>query len=406
MKRYVYLLGMAMTTIMLLTGCGQLEGLLQEAMSFLDGDNNDEANDNNINNQDEKENHTNNHTNNANGNEENDSNINDQAENNTDNDGNVTQANTAQHETPFDERLLEQGYSIYTLPNGFPFEVPYHWVFVEQPSEAEYQFCYDLPLSIEQMEVNFEYFDIVSVEANPSADVLQETTFEMDFGYEVIEGKFIYFLDEYDNTCVTVQLGEGSGDGGEWDGLGEDPATMEDDDSFEADIGNGDHDEGRTRQLTDGFAEWFDEYADEPVEFSEPPDVESIRGKIANGELEMMHLANGHPVVFPYEWYLLAREEDHYNGAWTGTFCTDSPMKTTVTKHVNMLADLNADIIDYHYNPSPSMNQLANFDFAFNDIYGTGSWKGTSIIYVDRLQNFQTHKCISVDMEFSPDILN
>src|SRR5699024_4172365 len=402
MKRWIYLLGTFSVIVMLLTGCGQIEEMVGNLLSQLGVAENNQT-DNNGNEQQQ-----------ANESEENEENEGNEApiegnENNHHNNGDendvddVAGANdTTQHPTPFDDRLREQGYTLLTLPNGFPFEVPYHWVLVDDSDDGTYQFCYDLPLSIEKMNEHFTYFDSVSQTNNPSANVLHEMAFEMDFGYEMITGTMAYYLDDFENTCVTVTI-DGAGEGGEWEGPGEDPATMADDDELtQRDESN--HDERRDCQLVNGFIEWLSEFRQLPVETNEPVDTESIREKITAGEFDMFHLANGHPVVFPYEWYLLEKTDDH-SGQWEGTYCTDAPLQTTIVKHLDMLEQLNANIDDYDFVPSPSMNKKAQFTYAFNDIYGTGSWQGESIVYIDRLQTYQTHKCIMVKMEFSADIL-
>src|SRR5699024_1330859 len=52
--------------------------------------------------------------------------------------------------TPFHLYLQEVGYNLYSLPNGFPIELPYHWVLVdgafgENNHFFEGDFCYQLP---------------------------------------------------------------------------------------------------------------------------------------------------------------------------------------------------------------------------------------------------------------------
>lgn len=322
---------------------------------------------------------------------------------------------------PFDERLAEQGYDTLVLPNGFPFEVPYHWILVEDNSQDasaqnfEGTFCFDLPLEIADIANHFEHFDEVVQESyDEGNELLHSTTFTMDFGFDELSGELDYFLDEYDNTCTNVTVFyEESGDEEEY--YGEDPDTMVSEEElaamedFEVNP-DADADAGtdRTRSLPDSYETTLNKYREhndiEDMDF-DAADVLSVRDKIRSSELQMLHLANGYPTIFPYEWYLLKKEEDHSSGAWTGTFCTDTSMSQAITKHNDMLANLQADIIQFEVNGSPQVNEKGSVAFAFNDIYGTGSWSGDTLFYIDRSDTDQVHKCAKVSMEFSPEVL-
>src|SRR5699024_7711773 len=65
------------------------------------------------------------------------------------------EASTFDNRMPFDEKLKQEGYDTKLLPNGFPFEIPYHFILVADnldeadASSYEAQFCFYLPLELE-----------------------------------------------------------------------------------------------------------------------------------------------------------------------------------------------------------------------------------------------------------------
>src|SRR5699024_9697542 len=127
MKRWIYLLGTFSVIVMLLTGSGQIEEMVGNLLSQLGVAANNET-DNNVNDQQQG------HESEENGENEGyeariEGNENNRHSNGDENGvDDVAGANdTTQHPTPFDDRLREKGYTLLTLPNGFPFEVPYHW---------------------------------------------------------------------------------------------------------------------------------------------------------------------------------------------------------------------------------------------------------------------------------------
>ena len=130
---------------------------------------------------------------------------------------------------PFDDRLRAQGYDILTLPNGFPFPVPYHWILVEYAHSETIngKFCYELPISVNEMNMYFDFFDNVSHAPYSGSDVnvIHTTTFTMDAFFDQIDGTFVYHYDDFDNLCVDFDLA--------FDSIGEDPSTMISDEEIE-----------------------------------------------------------------------------------------------------------------------------------------------------------------------------
>jgi len=398
-------------SIGLLSGCNQVEDLLDQAIQLLNQQSSDD-NETNV--------------------EEAVTDI-DASEDNNNDDSNVEESeessteNVSEPEIPFDERLLAQGYDNKVLPNGFPFTVPYHWILVEDniddPSAQGFEgtFCFDIPMEVEQIAEGFvDFHEITHEHHGEENDIIHTTTFTIFPEPEGWNGTMEYFLDEYENTCATVMISFGGSDGEE-EQYGEDPETMvseealaamqEQNDSEDYENGDGIEDgvyEDRERSLPDDYDKKLNLHRepDDLVDMDvDADDIESIRDKIRNGEIEMLHLMKGYPRIFPYEWYLLKEDDDPVNSSWSGTFCTDAQMGPTIIKHHDMLAEHNADIIDFSINGSPQMNEKSTVEFAFNDEYGTGSWHGNTQFYIDRNQEFQVHKCANVSMEFSPDLL-
>ncbi len=312
---------------------------------------------------------------------------------------------------PFDEKLISEGYSLTTLPNGFELAIPYHWIMVEHNLSDgatstgipgfEGKFCYDLPLEPAEVAGVLESLNNTDFQqGSGNGNILHTTTFDNFYG---LEGTMEYHLDEFENSCVNVgyyYIGAEAqtGDSGESVAI----PSFNDTNRY--------INEDRTRSVPNDYeTDFFDriesayDVADMGVDSDE---IESIREKISNHEFEMTHINSGYPKIFPYEWYLMALDDDPQNSKWSGTFCTDETMADSILKFHSLLEAHNADILQYETNGSPSMNQKSNVEFAFNDEFGTGSWTGKTIFYIDRLNEFQTHKCMKVDMNFSTDILD
>lgn len=317
-------------------------------------------------------------------------------------------------ELPFDDLLLAQGYEFKSLPNGLAVSIPYAWILVGDntgehgASGYEANFCYNLPLNEEQVANRFGALNNVTMDhQGASGDYTLVSTFTSNSEYESFSGG----LEFYDDRCVNLKLDFE----GDQEYYGEDPSTMVSDeeraewgldDEREAEQGNYDGD--RLRSIPDGYEAALDSlrvYSTIADLDFDAEDVQSIEDKIRNNEVEMFDLVSGFPKVFPYEWYLLAENDDPMNSSWSGSFCTDTSMREAIWKHHMMLADHNADILEYSFMESPSMNEKGDVRFAFNDEHGTGSWTGKSQFYIDRTQDFQVHKCVNIEMEFSPESL-
>lgn len=317
---------------------------------------------------------------------------------------------------PFDERLHEQGYEIIDdLPPGFPIEMPYHWVFVEDETddiandEFKGTFCFDLPLEKEQIATYFEHTMITDVEQDDT------TQFTIDYGYGEIEGMLKYFNDDYDNTCAKMVFAFKNDISEEHMAFGEDPATMisEEELALEKELmkqNEGDEEstvqQSRERLLVDDYEEKLNHLlGSDYSEDIDHDDFLSVREDIKNGEVHMLNLTHGYPKIFPYEWYLVKMEENLSGSGWTGTFCTDAPLMNTVIKHHDMLGQYAADINDYNINMPPKLNEENYVEFSFNDQYGTGSWHGSSLFSNDEADPFHMYKCAHVAMEFSSELL-
>src|SRR5699024_3594223 len=100
-----------------------------------------------------------------------------------------TAGNGEQSLLPFDERLMEQGYEIMTLPNGIPVSIPYHWLLVEVEqggSDFAGKFCFDLPLELEQVAEQFVSFNHTGGNhTDGTGETLLVTSFTLVGGYEI-----------------------------------------------------------------------------------------------------------------------------------------------------------------------------------------------------------------------------
>ena len=141
------------------------------------------------------------------------------------------------------------------------------------------------------------------------------------------------------------------------------------------------------------------EYRENGIDPAHLTPLTSTSEKIRNGEVQLLHLLQGYPKIFPYEWYLLDEEEDFFSGIWSGTYCTDFPLDKTIVKHHDMLAEHHVHIKDFSFDVR--QGNFGFVDFAFNDEYGTGSWNGSTYFYVQGDQ-----QCFYVEMEFSDELID
>jgi len=375
-------------SIGLLSGCDELEDILTQL--FSDENNNDGV-----------ENIVENEV------ENNNDNLVENNNNDNDNDTDISEPINDNSDLFFDEKLIADGYSLTTLPNGFPITIPYHWLLVDNnmndPDRTGFNglFCYNLPLEphavaniLESLnEIYFEHYD-------GEGDVLFSVEFS-DEEFTGATGTFEFIVDEFDNSCVELtfsfmddEMQEG------YDSEQIEVHSFTDTNSYIV--------EDRERSVPSDYKDEFDEYLeltrDTPDMGFDSDDIESIEEKLANQDYEMEHISSGYPRIFPYEWYSMKFEQA--DAGWSGTFCTDLSTTDSILKFHSLLEAHNADILDYETNGSPSMNSKSKVDFAFNDEHYTGSWKGHANFHIDRLNEFQTHKCVIVNMEFSPDRLD
>jgi len=316
----------------------------------------------------------------------------------------IVQASEYAH-LPFDERLVAQGYTPLLLPADFPFQLPYHFIPVkaeingEQGTEFTSTFCYDLPLTVDEVAVAVdELNDLDITVATPAKGFEYETTFSGTGDQSSLNGSFAYYIDDYDNSCVTLQLSS------DHSLFAEDAALITVDEHLNKVVKN------RPRVAVDDYETYFWEYLgrmDDAVDIDiDSPEIESIVEKIQAKTYEMTHLSHRTPQIFPYEWYLMRTEDDATEDHWSGTFCTDTSILEALENHHQRLENYHADIVDYMINASPKMNQKSFVEFAFNDISGEGSWHGRTVFFIDRLNFYQIHKCMLASLEFSPEIID
>lgn len=316
------------------------------------------------------------------------------------------QVNTAVNvnflDLPFDDRLRAQGYDILQLPNGFPFPVPYHWILVEASFDENYEgkFCYQLPISLDEMNEYFSYFDEMTHEQHgTNSNIIQTSTFSSELAYEQINGTFVYHKDEFDNMCVGFDI--------VYEVFGEDSSTMiSDEELAEIEGFDGGSNEGAVntgesyvRSVPANYDTVLAEYRENGLDPSYLTPLISTVEKIQNGEVQLLHLEQGYPRIFPYEWYLIDDDFDFYATTWSGTYATDFQLDRTIVKHHDMLADHHIHIKDFGFDVR--QGNFGFVEFAFNDEYGTGSWHGTTYFYIQAGQQLAY-----VEMEFSADLID
>jgi len=401
MRRKFFQVILLTFSLFLLSACNGVDDLVDSATKFLDSFTEGE-NENNANHSDSNNNQENNDL--SKGNEENNHEDDDNhtgEENNHEDPGSADLTADTDSSLPFDERLVSQGYDLLTVPNGFPYEVPYHWIYVKDSHGNKDHdgflgsFCFDLPLPIEDVANHFEYFE--DVEQIPFEDdeenILHKTSFTLDFTGEPTRSHVEFYLDEFGNTCADATVDANLGTS-----LGEDPSTMEDDVNDDVEM---------ERSLPENYGETL-EYVRNGGELEAlvvgQDEIISIRDRFMDHEMEMLHLANGHPTIFPYEWYLVSKID--MNQGWVGNFCTDRPMNEAIIKHHDMLTDHHANIEFFSIEESPKPNIASETGFSFNDEYGTGSWTGVSMFYASPEGEYPFHNCVHVEMEFSAELID
>lgn len=135
--------------------------------------------------------------------------------------------------------------------------------------------------------------------------------------------------------------------------------------------------------------------------------VLSIEEEVMRGGLVALEIIEGFPQIFPQEWYLLDELDQPMESSWSGTFCTDTPMNQAIVDHHERLANYNADIEFFLIEEMLKPNVISEVAFAFNDEYGTGSWDGSTQFFISPEDDgtYPMYKCMTVSMEFSPEII-
>lgn len=396
MKRQLLKISFVIFSVFLLSACS-VEELLEGALEIIQSqgtDNENGAGNEDNNNEDENQVENENNANKVNEEENNDP---EEAENNSDANSPASSVNV-DSSLPFDERLIEQGYDILYMPNGFPYEVPYHWIYVRHQLENKFEddylgtFCYDLPLQTQDVASYFDFIPgVEQTHYGEGEDIIHRTSFPIEGFGEATTNYLDFYIDQFGNTCADATVDHGL-DGNLGESVSEIVYTIDE-----------------NRSIPDGFADTLNYVSSgRELEGLTVPyeDLISVRDRIYNRELEIDHLVNGHPVIFPYEWYLV--EKIDVTDGFIGEFCTDRTMHEAIAKHQEMLGNMHANIEYFSIEASTRPNVASETAFAFNDEYGTGSWSGVSMFYAnpDPNSGFPNHNCVRVEMEFSTDIIN
>lgn len=381
------------SSVFLLSACSGFDELIDGASKFFQSssENNEENNGEQAENNNGQNNNEN--TNNENLNE--DSGVENEDTNNEDNDAEETVANVDPN-LPFDEKLVAQGYEIRTLPNGFPFSVPYHWIFVkpQQPiaDDTGYlgMFCFDIPLTFPNIASFFTTFDDARYDTvSGQGDTVYQITFTLNelFQKQNVPVTIDFFHDAYENTCAHVRADS------DITGF----MDMEDE-PVQPSV---------NRQIPENYNEVVNRLnAKGDIEgyILNESDRMSIRENLLSSHFDMQHLLNGEPTIFPYEWYLVDKLE--LSTGWTGTLCTDMDVHQSMLKHLDMLEKNNANIEFVTLETTPRPNVYAQVSFDFNDMHGTGSWSGLSMFFVNPEGTFANMTCAQVEMHFSTDLID
>src|SRR5690625_1665097 len=288
------------------------------------------------------------------------------------------------HREPFDDRLRSQGYDILPAPIHLPLPIPYEWVYVEDfdgntdPDYFSGKFCFDIPLPLTVIASYFDdYFtDITQETAYREAHPKHTTFISVNETYEVWDAQIKYNEDVHGNLCALVEIEY------DWDAIGkvgEDSTQMISDEEMSQELqgeGKGAFQETRDRKLPEGFSEELADIRDEHDYFDDSFAI-SAKEAIMYRQYDMSYRNNYLPKVFLYDAYVLDHLESEDSNDWSGTMCTDIPLHKMVAKHLDMLADYNADIEYFETGGNIKANVVAETGFAFNDEFGTGSYEGT-----------------------------
>lgn len=429
MLKKTILLFVLLSTVLVLTACEPLDSIIEQirANFFSESEDNVNAEDN-LNN-DEAE---------VVAEEVSTETENDTAENNN-SENEMDVANENDDDIPFDEKLAAEGYDNLVLPNGFPIQVPYQFILVADnstdemmPENYEGQFCYQLPM----ME-NHEVAQLVkdnnettgqSITGSGGGGYAYELIFVTPTQFEVA---LFFFVDEYENDCIDIEVAYGEGNHNragleDWMGPGEDPSTMVSEEELaemeayqaEADETVEESEEVETAQASsdtrtpthfEGYDEKLSELASDSDYFKLENDetILSIMDTLTENPNRLAFVPKGVPEIMPYDWYPV--KFTPHNEGWNGNFCTDTSMSQAVLRHHQMLENLAADISNLEiYMPADEGNYVYD-EFALNDVFGTGSWHGESVFYVEDgsfKSPIEFHKCIQLNMTFSPEILD
>src|SRR5699024_736663 len=179
---------------------------------------------------------------------------------------------------------------------------------------------------------------------------------------------------------------------------GEDSGTMNGAEENQPVLLANDHllNENRQRRLLDNFDQSLNKLLS--ANLTENDGAKSIRQAIKNGNVKLSHVSSGFARIFPYEWYAIELNEAEN---WSGQFCTDLTLEQSLTAHLDMLENFNADIPEFTIADGQEA-ELAKLTYAYNDAYGTGSWQGQTI-FKNASENGM--RCLQVDLHFSTDIL-
>lgn len=320
---------------------------------------------------------------------------------------------------PFHQRLQEQGYELYSLPNGFPFNVPYHWVLVngEFGTDQHYfsgDFCFEVPYKEEELIEEFGRYTGASIH-NEEVDepYFAKTTYTLNSEIANTEGQVNYYKDEHDNTCARVTVDDSTADIF-YPLFGEDPTTMvgPEDGDYDEDFMNEDEkiqlenfhiiDESRERSLPDDFEEIVQRLQTNSLD--ENDRAKSVRQGIMDGEVAFESIDERFMRVLPYEWYALSINREDNN--WSGKLCTDLTTEQSIKAHLDMLQNYNANIIELTLSDGDA-DELGSVTYSFNDPYFTGSWSGKSTFNkVENSGEIPSYRCVDVHMDFSSEIMN
>lgn len=320
--------------------------------------------------------------------------------------------------TPFHMKLQEDGYDLYSLPNGFPFEFPYHWVLVGGEFGTEHyfegDFCFYLPYEEHVLPDVFERYTGANVTRHGGdGDFFEKTSYSVSGGGYITQGLINYYIDDYDNTCAYFTVDKTNSEMLNTV-FGEDPNTMvgPDDPDYngpiETDIIELENfhkvDDGRQRSLPGDYDDILASLA--TSELNKDDGAKSIRGAIKTGEIEMEHLEERFMRIIPYEWFFLGFEEVRQSDVLSGEFCTDLTVEQSLVAQLDMLENYNADIFEITLTDGTTP-ELAEVSFEFNDPYYTGSWNGrTWFNHTDNTGDTSGYRCMHVDMHFSSDRLD